>query len=81
VQVKALYRDVMTDEERNHLVSNIVGHLSNVQERIRLRHCAVLYRVDPEYGARVAEGVGVSAAEVTRLAALTDEERAAATAG
>ena len=81
MQVRALYRDVMTDEDRDHLVSNLVGHLGNAQERIRLRQCAVFYKVDPEYGTRVAEGVGVDAAEVERLAAMTDEERAAATAG
>jgi catalase len=80
VQVKALYRDVMTDEDRDHLVSNIVGHLKNAQERIRLRQCAVFYKVDPEYGTRVAEGVGVDAREVGRLAAMSDAERTAATA-
>ena len=80
VQPRALYRDVMTDEDRDHLVSNIVGHLSNAQERIRLRQCAVFYKVDPEYGTRVAEGVGVSVAEVERLSGMSDEDRAAATA-
>jgi catalase len=39
----------------------------------------VFHKVDPEYGTRVAEGVGVSVAEVERLAAMTDDERAAAT--
>jgi len=80
VQVHALYRDVMTDKDRDHLISNIVGHLKNAQERIRLRQCAVFYKVDPEYGPRVAEGVGVDITEVERLAAMSDEERAAATA-
>jgi catalase len=80
-QAGALYRVVMTDEDRDHLVGNIVGHLSNAQERIRLRQCAIFFKADPEYGRRVAEGVGVSVAEVERLATMTDEERAAATAG
>jgi catalase len=80
IQVKALFRDVMTDEDRDHLVANVAGHLTNAQERIRLRQCAVFFKVDPEYGRRVAEGVGVSVAEVERLAAVSDEERAAATA-
>jgi catalase len=79
-QAGVLYRTVMTDVERDHLVSNIVGHLSNAQERIRLRQCAIFYKADPEYGTRVAEGVGVSVARVENLAAMTDEERAAATA-
>lgn len=81
VQPRALYRDVMTDEDRDHLVSNIVGHLKNAQGRIRLRQCAVFYKVDPELGTRVAEGVGESAVEVKRLAGLADQERAQATSG
>lgn len=79
VQVRALFLDVMTEQDRDHLVSNIVGHLSGAQPRIQLRQCAVFYKVDPEYGTRVAEGVGVDVAEVARLAAMTDDERAAAT--
>ncbi|MHB0979526.1 MAG: catalase [Thermoleophilia bacterium] len=79
-QPRALFRDVMTDEDRDHLIGNIVGHLKNAHERILLRQSAVFYNVDPEYGTRVAEGVGVDVAEVERLAAMSDEERAAATA-
>ncbi len=79
-QAGLLYRVVMTDEDRDHLVSNLVGHLSNAQERIRLRQCAIFYKADPEYGTRVAEGLGVSVAEVERLAAMSDEDRSAATA-
>jgi catalase len=80
-QSGVLYSVVMTDEDRDHLVSNIVGHLKNAQPRIRLRQCAVFYKAHPEYGTRVAEGVGVDVAEVARLAAMSAEERAAATAG
>jgi catalase len=80
VQPRALFRDVMTDEDRDHLISNIVGHLAGAQQRIKLRQCAVFSKVDPEYGARVARGVGVDEAAVQRLAAMSDEERAAATA-
>jgi len=80
VQPGALYRDVMSAEDRDHLVSNIVGHLKRAAERIRLRQCAVFYKVDPDYGTRVAEGVGVDVAEVKRLAAMSAEERAIATA-
>ena len=46
-QAGVLYRVVMSDEDRDHLVSNIVGHLGNAQERIRLRQCAVFYRPTP----------------------------------
>ncbi|MHB1343459.1 MAG: catalase-related domain-containing protein, partial [Thermoleophilia bacterium] len=68
------------DEDRDHLIGNIVGHLKNADERILLRQCAVFYNVDPEYGTRVAEGVGVDVGEVQRLAAMSADERAAATA-
>ncbi|MDH4139941.1 MAG: catalase [Coriobacteriia bacterium] len=80
VQPRALFRDVMTDEDRDHLISNIVGHLKNAHERIRMRQCAVFYKVDPDLGTSVAEGVHVDSAEVERLARLSDEKRAEATA-
>ncbi len=70
-----------SDEGRDHLVGGMVGHLSNAQVRIGLRECAPFYKDDSECGTRVAEGVKVSIAEVERLAAMTDEERAAATSG
>ncbi len=79
VQPRALFRDAMTAEDREHLISNVVGHLKNAQERIRLRQCAVFYKVDQELGSAVAQGVGVDVSEVERLAAMTTDERAAAT--
>lgn len=36
VQPGNLYRDVMTEEDREHLVGNIVSHLGGAQERIQL---------------------------------------------
>jgi catalase len=80
-QPRALFRDVMTDTDRDHLISNIVGHLKNAQERIQLRQCAVFYCVDPEYGTRVAQGVGVDVTEVAHLAGMPVEEREMATVG
>ncbi len=81
VQAGALYRDVMTDEDRAHLVGNITGHLSGAQKRIQLRQCAIFYKADADYGTRVAEALGLEVAEVTRLAGMSEDERAAATAG
>jgi catalase len=80
VQAGDLYRKVMTDTDRAHLVGNIVAHLKNAQKRIRLRQCAIFYKADPEYGRRVAEGVGVDVKEVERLAATSQEDRVKATA-
>jgi len=80
-QAGVLFGTVMTDLDRDHLVSNIVGHLKNAQTRIQLRQCAVFHRAHPEYGTRVAEGLGLDVSEVARLAAMSADDRAAATAG
>jgi catalase len=76
-----LYRRVMTDEDRNHLIGNITAHLGNAQKRIQLRQAAVFYKADPEYGSRVAEGLGLDTKEVKRLAEMSQEDRAKATRG
>jgi catalase len=80
VQPGDLYRKVMTDEDREHLVGNIVAHLGKAQKRIQLRQAALFYKADPEYGRRVAEGLGVDVNKVERLAKMSHEERAKATA-
>jgi len=80
VQAGDLYRKVMTDEDRAHLIGNIVAHLGGAQKRIQLRQTALFYKADPQYGRRVAEGLGLDAEEVERLAEMLHEERAKATA-
>jgi catalase len=80
VQAGDLYRKVMTDEDRDHLIGNIVAHLGNAQKRIQLRQTALFYKADPHYGRRVAEGLGLDGKEVKRLAEMSHEERAKATA-
>jgi catalase len=79
-QAGELYRRVMTDEDRDHLVGNITTHLGNAMKRIQLRQAAVFYRSDPEYGRRVAQGLKLNVKEVKRLADMAQEERARATA-
>jgi len=58
-----LYRDVMTEEDRAHLVSNLVGAMSGVtgpkREAILMRQLCHFFRADAEWGARVAEGLGI----------------------
>ncbi|RJX28818.1 MAG: catalase [Desulfarculus sp.] len=80
VQAGNLYRKVMTARDRSNLVGNIVDHLGNAQKRIQLRQTALFYKADQEYGSRVAKGLGLSLAEVKRLAAVSDQKRAKATA-
>jgi len=68
VQAGNLYRDVMTQTDRDHLIDNIVSHLGGAQQRIQLRQCALFYRADADYGTRVAKGLGLDVAEVQRHA-------------
>jgi len=74
-----LYRDVMTDQDRENLIGNIVSHLSGAQKLIQLRQTALFFKADPDYGSRVAKGLGLEIKEVERLANMTTEERARAT--
>ena len=58
-QPGTLYRDVMTATDRDHLVTNIVGHAGNhVTDTIQLRVIAYWSSVDTQLGARVAAGLG-----------------------
>lgn len=79
VQAGALYRKVMTEQERANLVSNIVSHLGNAQERLQYRQTALFYKADSEYGERVAAGLGLALEKVKRLASMTQDERVEAT--
>lgn len=78
-QAGELYRRVMTDEDREHLIGNITTHLCNAQKRIQLRQTAIFYKADTEYGSRVAKGLKLDVKEVVRLAEMSQEERAKAT--
>nr|AZL94526.1 catalase [Nephromyces sp. MMRI]AZL94527.1 catalase [Nephromyces sp. MMRI]AZL94528.1 catalase [Nephromyces sp. MMRI] len=59
VQAGNLYRDVMTQQDRDHLISNIVGHLKNAKIEIQARQVKIFYRCDPDYGTRICDGVGL----------------------
>ena len=79
VQPGDLYRKAMTPSDRENLVCNIVSHLGGAQKRIQLRQAALFLKADEDYGTKVAQGLGLDVAEVKRLAAMSQEERAAAT--
>lgn len=67
-QPGALYRKVMTATDREHLVSNIVGALSQegVERFIQERAISdYLSKIDAELGARVASGLGLQAQQPT----------------
>ena len=79
VQAGTLYRKVMSDQDRDNLVDNIVDHLGKAQKRIQMRQAAIFYKADKEYGSRVADGIGLDVNEVKRLANMSNEERAKVT--
>jgi catalase len=58
VQPGNLYR-LMTEVDRDHLVSNIVSHLGNANKEIQTREVQIFSLADPEYGQRIAEGLGL----------------------
>ncbi|WEK54467.1 MAG: catalase KatA [Candidatus Cohnella colombiensis] len=59
-QAGDLYR-LLSAEERARLVANIVGAMKPVErDDIKLRQIAHFYKADPEYGQKVAEGLGLA---------------------
>ena len=79
VQAGDLYRKVMTDTDREHLIGNIGAHLGGAQKRIQLRQTALFYKADQDYGQRVAKGLKLNLNEIKKLAAMSQEERVKAT--
>ena len=79
VQPGDLYRKVMTEKDREHLIGNLVDHLGHAAKRIQMRQTALFFKADPDYGRRVAAGLGLDTAAVERLAAMSAEARAEAT--
>ena len=65
VQARALYRDVMDDDDREHLISNIVAHASDgVSADVQRRLVGYWADVDPSLGARVALGLSRSTSDI-----------------
>jgi len=59
-----LYR-LMTPAEKTRLVNNIVGHMSKVTRKdIKERAVVNFYKADPDYGTRIAKGVGLEPEKV-----------------
>jgi catalase len=79
-QAGLLYKKVMTETDRNHLIGNIVSHLGKAQKRVQMRQTALFYKAEPDYGQRVAEGLGLDPKTIEGLAAMSQEDRARATA-
>jgi catalase len=70
IQPGNLYRHVLSETDRDHLVNNIVGHMSKGVERpIQERSLKLWYQVDRELGARIARGLGLVIPEAVSAAA------------
>jgi catalase len=67
VQAGNLYRKVMSDEDRDHLIGNIVTHLCKAKKDIQIRQTKIFYKADPEYGRRVAEGLKLDMRKFKKL--------------
>jgi catalase len=65
VQPGTLYREVMTQTDRDHLVGNIVAHMSQGVEQFIQERAVNDYwmKVDPDLGRRVAQGLGLGASQ------------------
>ena len=61
VQPGNLYRNALSQTDRDHLVSNIVGHMSQGVERpVQERTLKLWMQVDKNLGERVARGLGIA---------------------
>lgn len=54
VQAGDLFRKVMNDEARAHLIDNLVTHMCGAQKRLQVRQSVIFYQSDPEYAERVS---------------------------
>nr|WP_275994419.1 catalase [Argonema antarcticum] len=63
VQAGNLYR-VLKEEEKARLVDNLVTHIKDAKREIQLRQIPHFYQADPDYGTRVAQGLGIDIQEV-----------------
>jgi catalase len=59
VQPRALYQRVLSETDREHLVTNIVAHVKKgVTDEVKTRVIEYWRKVDGDLGARVAKGLG-----------------------
>ena len=59
-QPRALWNNVFTETDREHLISNLSGPLSAVTDRsIQEGFLAHIYKIDPDYGNRLSKAIGV----------------------
>lgn len=77
-QAGDLYR-LMNEEQKAALIGNTVRNMGGVSDNIRYRHAAHCALADPDYGRRLAEGLGLNLDKVLELSRLSHAERMRAT--
>ena len=66
-QPRVLYKKVMSEEDREHLIKNIADHMKDVTKDIKEKAVAIFWKIDPDYGERVAKAVGVKAPMLAKM--------------
>ena len=53
-----LFRKVMSATDRDHLITNISGHLKGARREVQERQVKIFQKCDSEYGDRIAKNLG-----------------------
>ncbi|WP_206536666.1 catalase [Halococcus thailandensis] len=71
-----MFRDVMDDEQKEHLMDNFADDMEPVDEEIQKRQIGHFYKADPRWGRGVADrlGIDIEAAIDDELLAIDDDE-------
>lgn len=69
-QPKLFWRDVLNEQEKSDLISNMAGHMKDAQESIRARAIANFAKVDEGLGKRLVEAINVKLGVTTSQAKL-----------
>ncbi|MGL4991592.1 MAG: catalase [Sarcina sp.] len=79
VQPRAFYERVLDETGKAHLIENLVNHMKPAMELVKYRETALFYKVNSEFGSKVANGLGLDLKKVEELSKLTQEELVNAT--
>jgi catalase len=66
-QPRVLYKKVMTEEDREHLIKNTAAHMKGVSKDVLEKAVKIYWKIDPDYGERIAKAVGVKAPMSAKL--------------
>ncbi len=77
-QAGLLY-NLMTESEKEALISNTKTHIADAKENVKYRHCAHCYLADRDYGERMAVALMLDEDKAILLSKMTFEDRIKAT--